>query len=422
LISFIIQGVGGEAFFGLALKFSLIALTYSFLILLIIIAFAAYFLHRNENKSSQGKAEPTTESPKNPDAKQQIDTSQEGNKMVNIKTRIFDIKKRLKMPRLKLSGLKLRRHFYLTGFSVGLAILLLLGVLPVYFVAWAPSTIAESDFYGFAIARNETGVVPTGLELGLNVDPPQLYFSYSCQFNATGKYYFVFVFPFRFEQNLNGSTSWGDNGYAIQSKTSEHCSIVTVEYTENDTSAIQPTIGESVAIDQTFKTGSKGQYTVIFPFDSSAGGIPTNAVSDYLDKFGLNDFSPLGVDYLTLQVSGLPSDAVLTNEFPQISRGPVTGNSVFGDKRSYVEWQLSPYYNSVSSVMISNLYGDNSFYTPLFINSVILNYSDPLASEYYGNLLFIGGIFFGIGSAIVTTVIYDFFKERHKKATKYDYD
>jgi hypothetical protein len=325
-----------------------------------------------------------------------------------------DIRRRLKAARFKIG-----QHFFLSAFSVGLAVLLLLGVLPVYIVAWAPSTIAESDFYGFAIARNETGVVPTDLNLGLNVDPPQLYFSYSCQFNITGKYHFVFVFPFRFAQELNGSSSWGDNGYKIQSKTTEHCSIVTVEYSVNDTSAFQiPVISEIVDIDQTFKTGSKGQYTIIFPFDSNAGGIPTNVVSNYFDEFGLTDFSPLGVDYLTLQVSGLPSNVVLTNEFPQISRGPVTSNSVFGDKRSFVEWQLSPYYNSVSSVMISNLYGDNSFFTPLFINSVILNYSDPLASEYYGNLLFIGGIFFGIGSAIITTVIYDSFKERHEKATK----
>jgi hypothetical protein len=49
-----------------------------------------------------------------------------------------------------------------------------------------------------------------------------------------------------------------------------------------------------------------------------------------------------------------------------------------------------------------------------------MNYSNPAESDFYSNLLFIGGIFFGIGSAVISTVIYDFFKERHEKATKYD--
>ena len=51
-------------------------------------------------------------------------------------------------------------------------------------------------------------------------------------------------------------------------------------------------------------------------------------------------------------------------------------------------------------------------------NSVMINYENPTERDTYENLLFISGIFWGIGSSVMITVVYDAFKERHEKIKK----
>lgn len=310
-------------------------------------------------------------------------------------------------------------RFFASFFILGLIILGIAGIL--YFQAVGQTYSVKPDLSGFAIARNETNVSPQSLTMCLNVDPPEFSFDYTCEFNKTGTYDFVFVFPFYIKTMLSGYSSMiGNSGYKDMTfNATDRGSAVWCNYTYDNASFMIPDIAGVFSIEKTFESGSKGSYTVIFPFDAGSGGIPSSVVAEPFKEFGMNSFQPIGMRYITLQVCDLPSDCIVTNSFPQIDRGPVTGNSLslFGNfPTTYVEWQLDTIVNTVRSVTVTNFQSQEMIYSASLLDSVILNYNDQAAIDHFTIYLFVSGIVFGIGSSVVVTTVYDALKERHQQS------
>jgi hypothetical protein len=307
---------------------------------------------------------------------------------------------------------------------VGLVILGLAGLL--YFDGVGTTAPFSPELGGFAIARNETNVLPYSMTMGLCADPPQFRFDYSCMFNASGAFNFVFVFPFHIKTMFSPYKSMvGDSGFQNMTfKEAKWGSAVWCSFfVANDSHSrdqIFTIVGE-FTIEKTFQSGSKGSYTIFFPFDPVAGGIPSSVVDAPFKEFGIDSFQPLGLRYITLDIFGLPDGSVLTNAFPQPDRGPILGNcpgSTLGKPSTYVEWTLDTLLNSVNSVIFAPISGESKIYSASLMSSVILNYNDPQAVDHYSTDLFISGLFFGIGSSLLTTAVYDAFKERREEIRK----
>jgi hypothetical protein len=82
------------------------------------------------------------------------------------------------LPRVRFWIRRQVTTFFVGVSIVGLFILAFAGIL--YFNAVGTTSSIKPNLSGFAIARNETNVIPQSLTLSLNIDPPEFSFDYSC--------------------------------------------------------------------------------------------------------------------------------------------------------------------------------------------------------------------------------------------------
>jgi hypothetical protein len=295
----------------------------------------------------------------------------------------------------------IRKNFYGVFGIAGLLILCLGGLLPYVIYYTAPTyTTKPSDYGGFAIARNETNIIPQSISLSLNVDSSTALFNYGCEFTAEGTYNFVFVFPFHINQitgplccaYLSPNSTKGFVGYNTYNiSTTEWGSVIWLSY-ENTNDFIKPSIEFQMTLDQTFLSGCRGSYSLTLPFQENF--IPTVMIQEPFEEFGFNSFEPLNCS-MYLQVYGLPTDAVLTGNSPQLSQNLRTGSNPLIsalDTTTYVTWNVKEL--------------DDNF---------IINYHSPSEVDRYQNLLLIGGIFLGIGTSVTITVAYDWLKQASER-------
>jgi hypothetical protein len=282
------------------------------------------------------------------------------------------------------------KHFYLFLFIVGLVVMITGGVLPSYLYFNPPIHTSEPSFSGFAFLRNGT-IFSENLGVTVYVDPPQLYFKYGFQFNTSGTYNFIFIFPFYVE---NGTDMY-------PSMTLNHTSTGTVivaryPFVVSNNETIDDSIYGLFSINQTFMSGSRGSYVFNLPFG-------TGLSNDVLFQLAVEYEVHLYAENVTLAVA-LPHNDVVTSAFPAPSQGPRSG-SYYRDNRtlSRFEWH--------SNVPQSAL-------TPVNDITLICQNQDEIA--FYSNFLFYGGIFLGIGSSMAFTVAYDWLKERHERTANHE--
>jgi hypothetical protein len=222
----------------------------------------------------------------------------------------------------------------------------------------------------------------------VNVDPPELDFSYEFSFNLTGTYYFIFIFPFHVDRAIAEPT-----GFMNFTPTSTGTVIVArylVDSTGGATNVIDWIRG-NYSIEPTFTYDSKGSYVFNLPFST---GPSWGTLTPLFIQYGVHSYYPESVSISVV----LPQKYLVTSVFPP----PLQWNRYLSENTTmqHLEWETSvPQTNIVS------------------LNDETLTALNPDETARYSYYLFLSGLLLGIGIPLVVTTVYDRFKEGRTSKT-----
>lgn len=270
------------------------------------------------------------------------------------------------------------RHFCAIAFLVGLLVTSIAGGGLFATYQCGTSHVARSDLQGFAIAHNSTqNILPRSLYVRVVVftDRPILYFRYAYVAYENGSYNFIFVFPFQVVQNtgMNEAVHFNSTPYGSAIWTTREINNVANGSWSDDYFEAE------FFIDNTFQSGTRGDYTFTLPFIGGVGGA-SDVITQLQDSLNVTWYTDAEVELEFI----VPSRLHITQAYPQSFAGPDTLTIIGNQTINKVRWTMA--------------WPSQQF-------TIICHDSDE--ASFYQDMLFFSGIFISIGASIVVRSAYD---------------
>jgi len=276
------------------------------------------------------------------------------------------------------------RHFYAIAFLVGVLVTSIAGGGLFVTYQYGTSHVARSDLQGFAIAHNSTqNVLPHSIYMRVAVlsERPVLYFRYAYAVYENGSYNFIFILPFQVVQNtgLNEAVHFNSTPYGSAIWTTREINnVANGSWSHDDFEA-------EFFIDNTFQSGTRGDYTFTLPLIGGVGGV-SDVITQLRDSLNVIWYTPdAGVELEFI----VPSRLHITQAYPQSFAGPDTLTIIGNQTINKVRWTMA--------------WPSQQF-------TIICHDSDEASS--YQAILFFGGIFISIGAGIMVRSAYDAAKKK----------
>jgi len=277
----------------------------------------------------------------------------------------------------------LEKRFFVATFLIGLVVTFSLGGGAFVFYRFAPTYFLQPNYQGFAIAHNYThNFLANFISISVFVlsQMPELSFRYYFSVEQNGTYNFIFIFPFKFFENINSTEGMNFN-------LTSYGTAVWLEYQVTNVSRNGKSdyVWGNFWIANTFQSGTRGDYVFSLPFFGGVGS--SNITEELQDRLNVAWHSPAGRVMLEFVV---PSRFQITQAYPQVFSEPSDTLKFSGNRTvNSVNWNLG--------------WLDQQF--TIFC-------SDGQESSSYESVLFFSGLFLSIGASIMVESAYDASKKR----------
>lgn len=275
------------------------------------------------------------------------------------------------------------RNFFVVAFIIGLAITSVLGFGFFAFYHFAPNYSQELQYdYFFVVANQSSNFQPTKFHIFLNMfDDSRLQFDYEFSITDNGTYNFIFHFPFKIIEKIDSSNGMNFTVTPYGTAVWVSYEIADVHEEENHH------VSGYYKIADTFRSGQRGNYVFSLPLTFSSSSF--EPIDSLKDELGVS------WQYTNTEISiGLyvPSSLQFTQYFPE----PDSLDSYMWGKSNKtinrINWYLDGFHELQKRFTVFC--------------------EDQTEISKFEFMLFISGIFISIGSSLMVTSTYDYFKKK----------
>ncbi len=275
------------------------------------------------------------------------------------------------------------KKFYIIFFLIG-SLVLSIGAVLILRYFYAPTHYYQPEKRGFGVAFNHTRLISPNwysIEIFVKQDVAELLFYYSFEVVENGSYNFIFVFPFDVIAKIESTEG-------MNFTKTPYGTAFSLKYEISDviTGKKGDIINGRFQIENTFQSGTKGEYSFTLPL---ASGIPSCPEIDSLNaEMGVWWHTPAGAVSLIFVV---PENLRITQMYPL--------TNVTGPNTNY-----SSYYNITTTYVKWDLYWLEQHFT------IVCTDSDE--KQKYEAILFLSGILISAGVSLLVKTGHDYLKAK----------